>query len=373
MIGALYRPPNTNEKQFLASYKRIVTKLSKQKLPHLIGLDHNMDLLIIERHEPTSQFIELTLDKGLIPSVTQPTRITHTSATLIDNVFIDAKLHHNSRSSILTIDLSDHLPSLITIPEIFVTKLSATKKEVRKLTDCKIANINSDLEKINWDSILKTNESDVTCNNGEQNTVTCTNIVNTPDERVTSNNRTANVTCNNRVEKNMTCTNRFETFHQILLETINTHAPKKTITLKHTNKLTPWITRGIKKSSDRIRKLYERTLSHDKSLELINKYKTERNLLNKLKRKSKIYYYRFKCVEYRNNTKKLWQIINEVSGKIRDKSSVIHCIKIENVKTYSSTKITNEFGRYFSEIGESFANKIKPSNENRNHYLNKMK
>ena len=195
--------------------KRIVTKLSKQKLPHLIGLDHNMDLLKIERHEPTSQFIELTLDKGLIPSVTRPTRITHTSATLIDNVFIDAKLHHNSRSSILTIDLSDHLPSLITIPEIFVTKLSATKKEVRKLTDSKIANINTDLEKINWDSILKTSESDVIGNNGEHRTVTCNNIVNTPDETVTSNNRTANATCNNMTENNMTCTNRFESFHQI--------------------------------------------------------------------------------------------------------------------------------------------------------------
>ena len=372
LIGALYRPPNTSEKQFLKSYKRIVTKLSKQKLPHLIGLDHNMDLLKIERHEPTAQFMELTLDKGLIPSVTRPTRITHTSATLIDNVFIDAKLHHNSRSSILTIDLSDHLPSLITIPEIFVTRLSATKKEVRKLTDSKIANINLDLEKINWDSILKTSEPVARCNNDDGITVTRNNVGNISHEYVSSNNRSVNVTGNNTTD-NMTCTNRFESFHQILVETINTHAPKKTITLKHTQKSTPWITTGIKKSGDRIRKLYEKTLSHDKSLVLTNKYKAERNLLNKIKRKSKIHYYQFKCVEYRKNTKKLWQIINEVSGKIKDKSSVIHCIKIENVKTYSSAKITNEFGRYFSEIGESFANKIKPSNENRNHYLNKMK
>ena len=347
--------------------------MSKQKLPHLIGLDHNMDLLKIDRHEPTSQFVELTLNKGLIPCVTRPTRITHTSATLIDNVFIDAKLHHNSRSSILTIDLSDHLPSLITIPEIFVTKLTVTKKEVRKLTDSKIANINTDLEKLNWDTILKVNKPDVISNNDENKIEICSNVVNIPYETLTSSNQTESTTCNNKIENNMTCNNRFETFHQTLLETINTHAPKKIITLKHAQKSTPWITTGIKKSCARIRKLYERTLSKEKSIELINTYKTERNLLNKLKRKSKIYYYRFKCVEYRNNAKKLWQIINEVSGKIKDKSSVIHCIKIENVKTYSSAKITNEFGKYFSEIGETFANKIKPSNENRNYYLNKMK
>ena len=294
LIGSLYRPPNTNEKKFLASYKRIITKLSKQKLPHLFGLDHNMNLLKIDRHEPTSQFVELTLDKGLIPCVTRPTRITHTSATLIDNVFIDAKLHHNSRFTILTIDLSDHLPSLITIPDIFVTKLTAIKKEVRKLTDPKIAKINTDLATINWDTILKVNKPDV-------------NTSGNLDKLVTSNNQTKDMTCYNKTENNMTCSNRFEIFHQTLMETINTHAPKKTITLKHIQKPTPWITAGIKKTGTRIRKLYESTLSKDKSIELLDSYKTERNLLNKLKRKSKIYYYRFKCVEYRNNAKKLWQ------------------------------------------------------------------
>ena len=119
--------------------------------------------------------------------------------------------------------------------------------------------------------------------------------------------------------------------------------------------------------------MYERTLSKDKSEHLTNTYKTEHNLLNKLKRNSKLFYYRNKCVEYRSNTKKLWQIINEVSGKIKDKSTVINCIKIKNVKTYSSIKITNEFGKYFSEIGESFASRIKASNQNKNHYLNKMR
>ena len=67
LIGSLYRPPNTNKKKFLSCYKKLVTKLSKQKLPYILGLDHNMDLLKIDHHEPTFQFVELTLDKGLIP------------------------------------------------------------------------------------------------------------------------------------------------------------------------------------------------------------------------------------------------------------------------------------------------------------------
>ena len=196
--------------------------------------------------------------------------------------------------------------------------------------------------------------------------MTCSNRLS--KQAVIRNNKTYNTT-----ENDVTCNNKFDAFHKTLMGTINNHAPKKTITLKSSYKPNPWLTTGIKKSSARIKKLYERTLSNDKSEHLTDTYKTERNLLNKLKRNSKLFYYRNKCVEYKSNTKKLWQIINEVSGKIKDKSTVINCIKINNVKTYSSTKITNEFGKYFSEIGETFANRIKASNQNKNHYLDKMK
>ena len=220
LIGSLYRPPNTNEKKFLSCYKKLVTNLSKQKLPYIIGLDHNMDLLKIDRHEPTSQFIEITLDKGLIPCVTRPTRITHTSATLIDNVFVEARLHHNARSSIIVMDLSDHLPSLITIPDIFVTKLTATKKEVRKLTDARVSDINKELGKIDWDNILKSSSS----NNPLNTNVTCSNRLS--KQAVIRNNKTYNTT-----ENDVTCNNKFDAFHKTLMGTINNHAPKKTITL----------------------------------------------------------------------------------------------------------------------------------------------
>ena len=70
-------------------------------------------------------------------------------------------------------DLSDHLPSLITIPDIFVTKLTTTKKEVRKLTDSKIADINKELGKLDWD--LKIDNKSTTCNNITNVTLTSNN------------------------------------------------------------------------------------------------------------------------------------------------------------------------------------------------------
>ena len=52
----------------------------------VIGLDHNLDLLKSHLNHPTNDFIELNLDRDLIPCITKLTRITNKSATLIDNI-----------------------------------------------------------------------------------------------------------------------------------------------------------------------------------------------------------------------------------------------------------------------------------------------
>ena len=54
----------------------------------IIGLDHNLDFLKADKHHATNDFIQSNLDFGLIPTVTRPTRITNTSATLIDNIIV---------------------------------------------------------------------------------------------------------------------------------------------------------------------------------------------------------------------------------------------------------------------------------------------
>ena len=380
LIGSLYRPPNTNSKVFLRSYKQLLTQLAKQPLPYVLGMDHNLDLLKIDIHQNTSKFVELNLDKGLIPCVTRPTRITHQSATLIDNTFIDVRLHQDSHTNIITIDLSDHLPSMTTIPNIFVTKKTKTSIEVRKFSDHKIAKIEADLNKINWDIELSmtcsnpTHEASSTSSRMKCNNSLCEDCVNCNNRvicnSVTSNNphQKASLIGNNENESTVL----FDRFHRILTETIDKHAPKKIVYKKPTQKINPWLTRGYKVSSQRLRQLYVKTLSIDSTSTLLMKYKQQRNLLNRLKRKCKIMYYQSKCVEFRRNAKKLWQIINEASGRINDKGSVIHSLKIDNVKTYSSRKISEEFGKYFATVGKTFANKIKDPVNNVTEYLKKM-
>ena len=51
-------------------------------------MDPNLDFLKSHLHENTQGFINYNLDNDLFPVITRPTQITHSSATLIDNVLL---------------------------------------------------------------------------------------------------------------------------------------------------------------------------------------------------------------------------------------------------------------------------------------------
>ena len=55
-----------------------------------MGMDHNLDLLKYSKHHPSHNFVLLNENISLIPSITQPTCITSSSATLIDNIFVNS-------------------------------------------------------------------------------------------------------------------------------------------------------------------------------------------------------------------------------------------------------------------------------------------
>ena len=75
----------------------------------------------------------------------------------------------------------------------------------------------------------------------------------------------------------------------------------------------------------------------------------------------------------KTKTKKLWKIINEVSGKINNKDGLIDSLKVDNIHVYASQKIANTFGKYFATVGEKFANKIPKPNRNIDDYLSRIR
>ena len=287
----------------------------------IIGLDHNLNFLKADKHQATNDFIQSNLDFGLIPTVTRPTRITNSSATLIDNIMVSQNLCGAYTSNILINDTSDHLPTVCVL-----SSLITTKKEpiVIKSRDTKLRNLEAlrrHIREYDWGPML-TDPS--------------------PD-------------------KNM------ELVHEKLTSIINHCTPyrERKVNYKQVRK-EPWLTVSIKISIDRNKKLYSKML---KGKCTRNMYKDYNNRLRKTIRCAKVLFYQNKCQEYKTQTKKLWKIINEIAGKHSNKSSLIEYLKIGNVTEYNAKKISNRFAKYFAGVGKCFAEKIPNPSKGISDYL----
>ena len=155
IAGSIYRPPNTDIENFIENYTNSLSSIKKDKNKELIlGLDHNLDLLKQASHRKTQDFIETTLDNSLLPTITKPTRINKSSATLIDNIIISQKLQAGYSSSILISNLSDHLPCYVEIHEFYAIKSEVTKIKKRKLNKENLEKISQEINNTDWESTL---------------------------------------------------------------------------------------------------------------------------------------------------------------------------------------------------------------------------
>ena len=86
-VSEIYRPPNTDQDMYLASLGTLLDSVKPIKCNFICG-DFNFDLLKTDMHKPTEHFLSMFLDEGFVPYISKPTRVTHTSSTLIDNIFV---------------------------------------------------------------------------------------------------------------------------------------------------------------------------------------------------------------------------------------------------------------------------------------------
>ena len=146
--------------------------------------------------------------------------------------------------------------------------------------------------------------------------------------------------------------------------------PKKKIKLKPQKYNNPWITKGIKKSSKRKQKLYEKFLKNrnEKNEKL---YKSYINLFESVKRKSKRVYYSSKILELKNNAKKTWGVMKELIAKTRNtESSLPIKLVIEKKEVTEIKDIAEEFNNFFTNVGQNLAKKVPNSSNSFTSFLN---
>ena len=147
----MYRPPNVNAQTFLGCYNSILCQMKKENPKTIIiGLDHNMDFLKSAEHTLTNDFIQSNLDFGLVPTITRPTRITHSLVTLIDNIIVSQNLCGRYASSVLINDISDHLPTACIIPSLIASKKDPIAITSRDTRPKNMKALKQQLTEINW-------------------------------------------------------------------------------------------------------------------------------------------------------------------------------------------------------------------------------
>ena len=100
IVGSLYRPPNLPPHDFDSKYKNLLKRIDIGRNEIIFGLDHNLDLLKSTSHKQTELFLKSNLEQGITPAITRPTRITKSTATLIDNIMISKKFCDVTKSDI---------------------------------------------------------------------------------------------------------------------------------------------------------------------------------------------------------------------------------------------------------------------------------
>ena len=107
VVGVVYRPPGGDMGLYNAEMARTLLLLRGTDA-YIMG-DFNVDLMKTDTHGPTADFLGEFTSAGFYPLVSLPTRITETTATLIDNIWTN-NLVAKIGSGLITVRISDHLP-----------------------------------------------------------------------------------------------------------------------------------------------------------------------------------------------------------------------------------------------------------------------
>ena len=149
LVVTWYRPPCSSAELF-SYYETLVGKLDSFDLEYYLMGDLNCDVTSAHFESNTSLLCEISEVYGLQQLITEPTRITESSSSLIDVIFTNC-VNRVVCSGVFHIGISDH--SLIYVyrklsPE-FASKGHSTKT-YRNFSNFNRENFRSDISRQDW-------------------------------------------------------------------------------------------------------------------------------------------------------------------------------------------------------------------------------
>ena len=244
---------------------------------------------------------------NFVPAITLPTRITDTTMTLIDNIFIKInKKNINDKvlaGNIYT-DISDYLPNFIIIQGHKQLSSASSRKKVRIYGEQNLEKFANGISNLDWSDFFNNDNVD----------------------------------------------HLVETFYDNFYTQFETSFPLKTLSRKRA-KDKVWITTGLKQSIKRKAELYRKYLNHPTTENKLA-YTTFKNRLTRLLRKAEADYYLERVDAKKKNIRSLWQIYGPIINPSRVKqSNNIEKIQVNNTVLTDKKDIANALNNYFINIG----------------------
>ena len=119
--------------------------------------DFNLDLLQVNSHKETDDFLNILGSSFFLPQILQPTRITYHLATLIDNIFFNS-LEHFTISGNIAYDLTDHLANFLIFNK-FDSLPSGVKLFRRDYSTLNQQALISEIQLIDWQQVFRTDSN----------------------------------------------------------------------------------------------------------------------------------------------------------------------------------------------------------------------
>ncbi len=110
IVGVIYRPnsqPRADMDIFSTTILEVMDMINSEMKKCIIMGDCNIDLLQYSKNDKINDYIDNVFGRGFVPLILKPTRITRSSATLIDHIYSN-HLPLNSKAGIVINDVADH-------------------------------------------------------------------------------------------------------------------------------------------------------------------------------------------------------------------------------------------------------------------------
>jgi hypothetical protein len=299
LIGEIYRTPNSNLHLTHERYNALLHKIPRNQQV-VIGTDQNIDYFKLHLNSHTD-FLQMFVSQGFIPCISEATRVTASTATLIDNIYIKGITPADSH--IITAHYSDHYPIMISLPSCSENKSKSITFKSRKFNPDTYSKIEADLLAHDW-SNLHTMDSNPA----------------------------------------------YTYFTDTLMQIIDKHAPIRSKTIRKRNlRREPWFTKALQISSKKLHKLYKHSIK-SKSLQSQAHYTQYRNMYNKIRKAAKNIHYTQLFNEYRNNIKKTWHLIHNLTGNQRTGKNPIQSLDINGTLISNPQQIVEAFAIHFATV-----------------------